>query len=131
MDLSEEEWKKRLTPEQYYTLRQEGTEIPFTGKLLYNDKKGEYICAACGNVVFDSQAKYNSNCGWPSFDSPHKISAVLLTYDFSHGMHRIEVSCSKCGGHLGHVFDDPSVKTTGKWYCINSSSLGFKEGGKK
>lgn len=127
MDLSEEEWKKRLTPEQYHTLREKGTEVPYTGKLLYNDKNGEYTCAACGNVVFDSDTKYNSNCGWPSFFDPHNQNSVTLTNDFSYGMHRVEVSCSRCGSHLGHVFDDPSVKETGKWYCINSASLNFKE----
>jgi peptide-methionine (R)-S-oxide reductase len=126
MSDSEEEWKKKLSKEQYHVLREKGTEVPFTGKLLYNDKKGEYRCAACGKVVFDSDTKYKSSSGWPSFDSPHDRSAVTLSDDFSHGMHRIEVSCANCGSHLGHVFDDPSVKT-GKYYCINSASLDFKD----
>lgn len=125
--MDENDWKKKLTKEQYHVLREKGTEVPFTGKLLYNDKKGEYRCAACGNVVFDSNTKYSSNCGWPSFYDPHGENAVVLTDDFSFGMHRIEVTCKKCGSHLGHVFDDPSVKETGKWYCINSTSLDFKE----
>lgn len=129
--MNEEEWKKKLTKEQYHVLREKGTEIPYTGKLLYNDKKGEYYCAACGNAVFDSDAKYESHCGWPSFNSPRGPSSVILTNDFSYGMHRIAVSCAKCGSHLGHVFDDPSVKETGKWYCINSASLDFKEKEKK
>lgn len=116
-----------LTDEQRYVLRDGGTEIPFTGKFLYNDKKGEYRCVACGNLLFDSSSKYTSSCGWPSFNQAHSNEAVVLKDDFSHNMHRTEVICAKCGGHLGHVFDDPSVKETGKWYCINSVALDFKQ----
>jgi len=122
--LSDEEWKKKLTPKQYEILRGKGTEAPFSGKLLYNDKKGSYTCAACGNVLFDSTTKFESNCGWPSFYDAKKGS-VNLTPDNSLGMHRIEVTCVNCGGHLGHVFDDAPDQPTGQRFCINSAALQF------
>jgi len=123
-DVSDEEWKKKLTPEQYEVLRGKGTEAPFTGKLLYNDKQGSYTCAACGNVLFDSGTKFEADCGWPSFYDAKKGS-VVLTPDDTLGMHRTEVTCANCGGHLGHVFDDAPDQPTGQRFCINSASLEF------
>ncbi len=122
---TEEEWKRRLSPEQYSVLRGKGTEIPFTGKLLFNKEKGVYACAACGAELFSSETKYDSDCGWPSFYEALK-DKVELHEDRSLGMTRIEVTCRNCGGHLGHVFDD-GPKPTGKRFCINSVSLDFKK----
>src|ERR1700721_3636586 len=102
-------------------------EAPYSGSLLYNKKTGQYKCAVCGQVLFDSQTKFDSGSGWPSFNSPADRKAVKLTEDNSHGMHRIEVSCSQCGSHLGHVFDDALDQPTGLRYCINSVALDFKE----
>jgi peptide-methionine (R)-S-oxide reductase len=123
----EDEWKKKLTPEQYHILREKGTEAPFTGKLLHNDATGDYTCAACGAVLFNSETKFDSGSGWPSFYDPANTKAVKLIEDSSLGMKRIEVTCSNCGGHLGHVFDDAYDQPTGMRFCINSASLGFKE----
>ncbi|HEY5806142.1 MAG TPA: peptide-methionine (R)-S-oxide reductase MsrB [Candidatus Saccharimonadales bacterium] len=123
-DVSDDEWKKKLTPEQFHVLREKGTEAPFTGRLLYNDKQGSYTCAACGNVLFDSSTKFETDCGWPSFYDAKKGSVVLASDD-SFGMHRIEVTCASCGGHLGHVFDDAPDQPTGQRFCINSASLQF------
>ena len=125
---SEEELRKRLTPEQYRILREQGTEAPFTGALLHNTANGEYTCAACGNVVFKSSAKFDSTApglaGWPSFCDVAGSGAVELKEDNSHGMHRTEVVCKHCGSHLGHFFDDPDAPN-GKHYCINSAALAF------
>lgn len=121
---TEAEWKKELTPEQYNVLREKGTERPFTG--AYNDhfEKGTYVCAACGNPLFKSTTKFKSECGWPSFDEAIKGS-VIFHEDNTLGMSRTEVTCAKCGGHLGHVFDDGPIATTGKRYCTNSVSIKF------
>lgn len=127
MNLSEDEWKKRLSKEQYHLLREEGTEAPGTGKLLHNNKNGDYICAACGNVVFKSGTKFDSGSGWPSFYDPANTKAVRLKEDRSHGMFRVAVECANCGGHLGHVFNDAYDQPTGMRFCINSGALDFKE----
>ena len=121
-----EEWRKILSPAEYHVLREKGTEPAFTGKLLKNQKMGRYVCVACGNELFSSETKFDSGTGWPSFwDSVSKDSVELKT-DFNHGMSRIEVLCKKCGGHLGHVFND-GPKPSGQRYCMNSVSLKFKE----
>lgn len=125
------DWRKRLTPEQYHVLREKGTEAPYSGALLYNDAAGSYNCAACGAVLFDSATKFNTHCGWPSFNDAVPDS-VVLTPDTSHGMVRTEVTCANCGGHLGHLFDDAPDQPTGMRYCINSAALQFLPGeGKK
>lgn len=124
--LTEEEWKKKLTPEEYNVLREKGTEGPFSGKYVDNKKKGKYVCAACGNELFDSEDKFDSGTGWPSFTETSDNGSVEEHKDLAHGMVRTEVLCSKCGGHLGHVFDD-GPKPTGKRYCMNSVSLKFEE----
>jgi peptide-methionine (R)-S-oxide reductase len=121
----EEEWKKELNPEQYRILREKGTEAPFSGKYVRTNKKGRYVCAACGNELFSSDTKFDSSCGWPSFYDA-KSDAVEFSKDLSHGMVRTEVTCKKCGGHLGHIFDD-GPNPTGKRFCINSVALDFKE----
>jgi peptide-methionine (R)-S-oxide reductase len=122
---SENYWRKKLTPEQYRVLREKGTEPPFTGALLDNKEKGMYICAACGVPLFPSDTKYESGTGWPSFWAAVDNDKVELKEDTSLGMSRVEVKCAKCGGHLGHVFDD-GPQPTGKRYCINSCALDFK-----
>ena len=123
---TEEEWKKELTPEQYYILRKKGTERPFTGKYNNHKEEGTYACAACGNELFSSENKYDSGCGWPSYWTALAKDKIILQEDRSHGMIRTEVLCAKCGGHLGHVFDD-GPEPTGLRYCINSVSLNFKK----
>jgi len=125
--MSDDKWKEKLTPEQYSVLRQKDTEKPFSGKLLHNDKTGDYRCAACGQVVFTSDTKFDSGSGWPSFYDPDNTSSVKLKEDTSHGMHRVEVTCAQCGSHLGHVFDDAPNQPTGMRFCINSCALDFKE----
>ena len=126
MPKSEKEWKTCLTPEEYHILREKGTEIPFTGKYVHNKKKGMYVCAGCGAELFSSDTKYDSGTGWPSFWKPVKKENIGTKSDNSLFMGRTEVLCKKCGGHLGHVFDD-GPKPTGKRFCINSAVLHFKE----
>lgn len=125
--MDKEKMKKKLTPEQYHVLVEKGTERAFTGKLLDNKESGEYSCAACGNVLFDSTTKFDSHCGWPSFYDAKK-GRVELHDDNTLGMHRVEVTCAKCGGHLGHIFNDAPQTPTGKRFCINSVSLAFHKG---
>lgn len=118
---SEEELKAKLTPEEYKVLREGGTEAPFSGDLLHVDMDGRFTCKVCGNPLFESDAKFDSGTGWPSFDKAIPGSVELIE-DNSHGMRRTEVQCAKCGSHLGHVFDDGPTET-GKRYCINSVCL--------
>jgi peptide-methionine (R)-S-oxide reductase len=126
MPKNEDEWKKSLSPEQYHVLREKGTEPAFTGKFWNNHEKGMYVCAGCGAELFASDTKFDSGTGWPSFWKPENDKNVRTIKDTSHGMVRTEVICAKCGGHLGHVFDD-GPKPTGKRFCINSCSLDFKK----
>lgn len=122
---TDEEWKKILTPEQYHVLREKGTDRPFTGQYYLHKEKGLYVCAACGNDLFTSDMKFESDCGWPSFDKEIKGGKIKTAADTSYGMVRIEIMCGKCGSHLGHLFDDgPTL--TGKRYCVNSTSLSFQ-----
>ena len=121
---TEGEWREVLTPMQYYVLREKGTERPFTGVLSENRETGNYHCAGCGSLLFLSGAKFDSGCGWPSFTLPADSKSVEEHEDRSFGMSRIEVTCARCGGHLGHVFPD-GPRPTGLRYCINSASLTF------
>lgn len=121
MEINEEELKAKLTPEEYHVLRERGTEAPFSGKLLHDDRDGMYKCKVCGQDLFSSDAKFDSGTGWPSFDTALP-GAVKEIVDDSHGMHRTEVVCSKCGSHLGHVFNDGPTET-GMRYCLNSVCL--------
>lgn len=123
---SEAEWQNELSPAQFHILRNKGTERPGTGEYNLHFEKGSYACAGCGAILFESDTKYESHCGWPSFDEAIE-GAVIYKKDKSHGMIRTEILCSNCGGHLGHVFDDGPRETTGKRYCVNSLSLKFKE----
>lgn len=122
---SEEQWRERLTPEQYRVLRQQGTERAFTGEYWDNHENGVYLCAGCGQELFDSETKFESGSGWPSFYAPADAEHVEEQRDTSHGMIRTEVHCSRCGGHLGHLFPD-GPRPTGQRYCINSASLQFE-----
>ena len=123
--LTDAEWKKILTPMQYEVLREKGTERAFTGKLTDVMDPGTYYCAACGQELFHSTTKFHSECGWPSFYAAAAGDRVKLSEDMSYGMKRTEVTCSRCGSHLGHVFDDAPDQPTGQRYCINSVSLTF------
>jgi peptide-methionine (R)-S-oxide reductase len=121
---TENEWRAILTPEQYHVLRQKGTDRPFTGKYYKTTDDGVYHCAACGSELFTSKMKFDSECGWPSFDQAMAGGKIKTQPDNSHGMVRTEILCANCGGHLGHLFDDGPTKT-GLRYCVNSTSLNF------
>ncbi|HLA55708.1 MAG TPA: peptide-methionine (R)-S-oxide reductase MsrB [Flavobacterium sp.] len=125
VEKTEEQWKAELGPERYRILRQKGTEMSHTGKYNLHFEKGTYVCGACGEPLFESDSKFNSSCGWPSFDNaiPGKVEYVK---DVSFGMMRTEILCANCGSHLGHVFDDGPTET-GQRYCVNSASVDFKE----
>ncbi len=125
--LSPEEWRERLTPQQYEVMREGGTELAWTGRYLKNDKRGRYHCAACNNPLFDSEHKYDSRTGWPSFTRPTHPKRVLTRPDTSHDMLRTEIVCAHCEGHLGHVFED-GPKPLGLRYCVNSVSMFFRPG---
>lgn len=128
LNRTDAEWRASLTPEQYRILRQAGTEPPFSGELLNVKDKGEFRCAACGEPLFESDSKYDSGSGWPSFTRPKDSTAVEEYRDVSHGMTRTEVRCARCDGHLGHVFPD-GPSPAGQRYCINSAALSFKKDG--
>lgn len=126
VERTEEEWRRELPPDRYQVLRLRGTERPFTGELLYNKEKGVYVCGGCGAELFSSDRKFDSGSGWPSFFSPISEDRIEERTDESLGTARTEIVCAKCGGHLGHVFDD-GPEPTGRRYCVNSLSLDFEE----
>jgi len=128
VDLTEAQWRERLTPDQFRILRKDGTEAPFCGTLLDNKQEGVYACAGCGLPLFTSDSKFKSGTGWPSFFQPIAAANIHEIEDRSHGMVRTEIECARCGGHLGHVFPD-GPKPTGLRYCVNSESLTFTESG--
>lgn len=124
---SEEEWRQQLTPEQYRILREKGTDAPFTGEYYHAKDKGMYLCAACGQELFSSETKFDSGSGWPSFWEPVASDKIETAVDPGLGMVRTEIMCGRCGAHLGHVFDDGPQETTGKRFCVNSTSLRLKK----
>jgi peptide-methionine (R)-S-oxide reductase len=132
VEKAEAEWADELTPAQYEVLRKKGTEPAFTGKFTHNKANGMYVCGACGAELFASDTKYDSGSGWPSFYEPAVAENIETHEDLSHGMRRIEVTCARCGGHLGHVFPD-GPQPTGERYCINSLALAFdpEDGGER
>ena len=123
---TDDEWRQELSPSQYQVLRKAGTEPPFSGKFVHNHDDGTYRCAGCGAVLFSSGTKFDSGSGWPSFTEPAVAEAVEVRRDVSHGMIRTEVVCRRCGGHLGHVFDDGPRDAGGQRWCINSCALDFQ-----
>jgi peptide-methionine (R)-S-oxide reductase len=124
VEKTEEEWKQILTPEQYRILRQKGTDMPSQGGYTSHFDKGTYHCAACNQQLFESNSKFESHCGWPSFDDAID-GTVKFVLDKSHGMIRTEIICASCGGHLGHIFNDGPKETTGQRYCVNTTSITF------
>jgi peptide-methionine (R)-S-oxide reductase len=126
---TDNEWKKELTPQQYFVLRQKGTDAPSSGGLTSHFEKGTYHCAACNLQLFKSNSKFESHCGWPSFDDAIK-GTVEFVLDKSHGMIRTEIICASCGGHLGHIFNDGPKETTGQRYCVNTTSIKFVKASK-
>ncbi len=122
---SEEEWKKQLSPEEYRVLREKGTERAWTGEYVHTNDSGMYVCRACGAPLYSSETKYDSHCGWPSFYDAVDSGAIVMTPDNSYGMRRTELTCARCGSHLGHIFDD-GPQPTGMRHCINSVSLKFE-----
>ena len=121
---TEQEWKQELTPQQYFVLREKGTDRPSDGGLTSHFEKGTYHCSACNSQLFESNSKFESHCGWPSFDDSIK-GTVLFVSDKTHGMIRTEIICASCNGHLGHIFDDGPKETTGQRYCVNTTSIKF------
>jgi peptide-methionine (R)-S-oxide reductase len=128
LNLTDEEWRKRLTSEQYHICREKGTEPAFTGEYWNLHEEGRFLCMACGEELFRSETKFDSGTGWPSFSAPAEADRIETEEDRSHGMSRTEVHCARCGAHLGHVFPD-GPRPTGLRYCINSASLKFEGGG--
>ncbi|MGY2572836.1 peptide-methionine (R)-S-oxide reductase MsrB [Vibrio sp. C8] len=126
LEKPDEYWKDQLSEEEYYVCRQRGTEAPFSGKLLHNKLTGDYHCTCCDALLFSSENKYDSGCGWPSFDAPINDQAIRYIEDLSHGMIRTEIRCAACDSHLGHVFPD-GPQTTGERFCVNSVSLIFNK----
>jgi peptide-methionine (R)-S-oxide reductase len=126
VEKTDAQWREELTPEQYQVLRKAGTESPFTGKYVDNHADGTYTCAGCGAELFDSETKFESGSGWPSFTEPKVAEAVEVKRDVSHGMIRTEVVCRACGGHLGHVFEDGPRDRGGLRYCMNSCAMEFQ-----
>ncbi|MFZ9039135.1 MAG: peptide-methionine (R)-S-oxide reductase MsrB [Gammaproteobacteria bacterium] len=125
----DEQWRSKLSAEEYRVCREKGTEPPFSGEYYHNQQSGRYLCKCCGEMLFDSSDKYDSGSGWPSFDRPASEQVIRCEEDNSLGMRRVEAMCDRCGSHLGHVFDDGPADSTGKRYCINSLSLDFEAGG--
>ena len=126
VELTEDQWKKALTPQQYQVARKKGTERPGSSAYEHSDEVGTYYCAACGNALFESDTKFESGCGWPSFYQPISKTSIIYTPDNTYGMKRTEVQCGRCKSHLGHVFDD-GPKPTGLRYCINGVVLDFEK----
>ena len=124
---SDSEWQKTLDPDQYRILREKGTERPFTSDLEENYDGGTYTCAACGNELFSSDGKFDSGCGWPSFYEALDQTKIVTQTDTTHGMVRTEIMCARCGGHLGHIFNDGPKEKTGLRYCVNGKSLNFQK----